>query len=52
MPFLRAKFGVTTISIYVALKEGGILTDNMKLLWFAKGLSKTTVLVQFTKVES
>ena len=45
MPFLKAKFGVTAISIYVALKEGGILTDNMRRLWFAKGVSKTTVLV-------
>ena len=45
MPFLRAKFGITTISIMVALKEGGILTDSLKRKYFDKNLSKTTVLV-------
>jgi len=45
MPFLRAKFGVRTISIMVALKEGGLLTDGLKRKYFDKGLSKTTVLV-------
>jgi len=51
MPFLRAKFGVTTISIFVALKEGGLLPDNMRKVLFDKSLSKTTVLVQFTKID-
>ena len=35
----------------VALKEGGILVDSLKRKLFDKGLSKTTVLVQFTREE-
>ena len=50
MPFLRAKFGVTAIEIMMALSDGGILTESLKKKWFDKGCSKTTILVQFTKV--
>ena len=49
MQFLKAQFGITTISIMVALREGGILADSLKRKLFDKGLSKTTVLVQFTR---
>ena len=48
MPFLRAQYGVTTIQIYIALSDGGLLTEGMKKKWFDKGLSKTTILIQFT----
>ena len=50
MPFLKAKFGVTTIQIMTALAGGGILTEGLKRKWFDKSLSKTTILVQFTTV--
>ena len=45
MPFLRAQYGVTTIQIYIALSDGGLLTEGMKKKWFDKGLSKTTILI-------
>ena len=50
LPFLKVQFGVATIHIMVSLKEGGILTEKLKKKWFDKGLSKTTVLVQFSFV--
>ena len=48
MPFLRAKFGVTNITILMALSDGGILTEKLKKKFFDKKLSKTSILVQFT----
>ena len=48
MPFLRAKFGVTTITIMTALADGGLLTDSLKKKFFDKKLAKTNILVQFT----
>lgn len=49
MPFLRAKFGVTNITIMTALHDGGLLiTDSLKRKFFDKKLAKTSILVQFT----
>ena len=48
MPFLRAKFGVTTITIMTALADGGILTEKLKKKFFNRSLAKTSILVQFT----
>ena len=48
MPFLRAKFGVTTITIMTALADGGLLTEGLKKKFFDKKLAKTNILVQFT----
>ena len=48
MPFLRAKFGVTNITILMALSDGGILTEKLKKKFFDKKLAKTSILVQFT----
>ena len=45
MPFLKAKFGVTTITIMTALADGGILTEGLKKKLFDKRLAKTTILV-------
>ena len=50
MPLLKAKFGITSITIEMALHSGGLLPDKMRKKWFDKALSKTTVLVQFTKL--
>ena len=51
MPFLIAKFDVTSIQICIALDDGGILTDSLKKLMFDKSVSKTSILVQFTTID-
>lgn len=51
MPFLRAKFNVTSIQVCIALNDGGILTDGLKKLMFDKRVSKTSILVQFTTID-
>ena len=45
LPFLKAKYGITTIQIMSTLKDGGILSKSIKKRWFER---KATILVQFT----
>ena len=45
LPFLKAKFGLTTLSIQIVLTNSAILSDSMKKKLFDTKLGQAAVLV-------
>ncbi len=45
LPFLKAKFGVTSLSIQIVLTNSAILSDSLKKKLFDTKLAQATVLV-------
>ena len=48
MPFLKAKFGLTTLSIETVLANNLLLTDSLKKKLFDTKVAQTAILVQYT----
>ena len=51
LPFLKAKFGVTSLSIQIVLSNSAILSDSLKKKLFDTKLGQATVLVQYTRTK-
>ena len=49
LPFLKAKFGITSLQISAVLTNSVILPDNLKKKLFDSRIAQTAVLVQFTR---
>ena len=48
LPFLKAKFGLTTLSIETVLANNLLLTDSLKKKLFDTKVAQTAILVQYT----
>ena len=49
LPFLKAKFGITSLQISAVLTNSVILPENLKKKFFDSRIAQTAVLVQFTR---
>ena len=51
MPFLTAKFDITTLTMSPVLANNLLLSDGMKKKLFNTKVAQTQVIVQFTKTQ-